>query len=307
MQGCRIGGVPVLGTFEDLPRLAERHAIEEVLIMPGGLSGKQVRQLIESAPQHELRVKVLPSHEQLLEERVAMHPRAVDIEDLLSRDSIELDLNAIRGWITGRVVMVTGSAGSIGSEICRQLLKLGPARLVLLDRAETGQFHLERQLRQLVEEGCRAQGSDADNPEHQGRSPHIDIRLADLTDRARLEMLFAETHPEIIFHAAAYKHVPLMESHCGEAVKNIVLATRYLVDLADEYDACALVMISTDKAVNPTSVMGSCKRLAEQYVQAPAPDRSAVSLRFVLATCSIHRAAPCRFSVSRSPAAGQSR
>jgi FlaA1/EpsC-like NDP-sugar epimerase len=113
--------------------------------------------------------------------------------------------------------------------------------------------------------------SDRGNPKSEIRnpkSPHIDVRLADLTDRNRLIALFDETRPEIIFHAAAYKHVPLMESHCGEAIKNIVLATRNLVELADEYDSRALVMISTDKAVNPTSVMGSCKRLAEQYVQA---------------------------------------
>ncbi len=276
MQGRRIGGVPVLGTCEELPQLAERYAIEEVLIMSGGLPGKQVRRLIEIAPNHEFRVKVLPSFQQLLEERVAMHPRSVAIEDLLSRESVELDLDGIREWIVGRVVMVTGSAGSIGSEISRQLLKLGPARLVLVDRAETGQFHLDRELRRLIDDcGLSIRNSKS-------APPQIDICLADLTDRSRLESLFAETRPEIIFHAAAYKHVPLMESHSGEAVKNIVLATRYLVDLADEYDARALVMISTDKAVNPTSVMGSCKRLAEQYVQAYAASSTCrfVTVRF---------------------------
>jgi FlaA1/EpsC-like NDP-sugar epimerase len=199
--------------------------------------------------EHGFRVKVLPSYEQLLEERVAVHPRAVAIEDLLSRPSVEIDLSAIRDWLAGQVVMVTGSAGSIGSEICRQLLKLGPQRLVLVDRAETGQFFLERELLRLTSK------------------VEVEACLADLTDRERLETLFRETRPDIVFHAAAYKHVPLMESHCGEAVKNIVLATRNVVDLADAHGAKALVMISTDKAVNPTSVMGSCKRLAEQYVQ----------------------------------------
>jgi FlaA1/EpsC-like NDP-sugar epimerase len=281
IQGRRIGGVPVIGTSRELTQLTKRHAIEEVLIISGGLAGKQVRRLIESAPQHEFRVKVLPSFQQMLEERVAMHPRSVAIEDLLSRESVDLNLDAIRDWIAGRVVMVTGSAGSIGSEVCRQLMRLGPARLVLVDRAETPQFHLERELRQLQKEGFRVQSSDSksrQNPEPRTLNPEIDVRLADLTDRNRLETLFAETRPEIVFHAAAYKHVPLMESHCSEAVKNIVLATRYLVDLADEYSAHALVMISTDKAVNPTSVMGSCKRIAEQYVQA----RSSISAcRFV--------------------------
>jgi FlaA1/EpsC-like NDP-sugar epimerase len=274
MKGRRIGGVPVLGTCQKLPQLAEQHEIEEVLIMSGGLSGKKVRQLVESAPEHEFRVKVLPSFQQLLEERVAMHPRAVAIEDLLSRESVDLDLNGIREWITGRVVMITGSAGSIGSEICRQLLKLSPARLVLVDRAETGQFHLERELRRLAD--------DCETRSPKSVHTQIDVCLADLTDRARLETLFAEAQPEIIFHAAAYKHVPLMEAHCGEAIKNIVLATRHLVDLADKYDTGALVMISTDKAVNPTSVMGSCKRLAEQYVQAFAASSKCrfVTVRF---------------------------
>lgn len=264
LQGSRIGGVPVLGTCERLAELAQRYAVEEVLIMSGGLSGKKVRQLIESAPGHEFRVKVLPGFQDLLEERVAIQPRPVAIEDLLSRESIDLDSNGIRDWVAGCTVMITGSAGSIGSEICRQLVKLGPARLVPVDRSETGQFHLDRELRRLTAE--------------RGAAPEIEIRLADLTDRDRLATLFAETRPEIVFHAAAYKHVPLMESHCGEAVKNIVLATRNLADLAHEHDCRALVMISTDKAVNPTSVMGTCKRLAEQYVQA----RSASSnCRFV--------------------------
>jgi FlaA1/EpsC-like NDP-sugar epimerase len=169
---------------------------------------------------------------------------------LLCRESVQIDLDAIRDWLAGRVLMVTGSAGSIGSEICRQLVRLRPAKLVVVDRAETPQFYLERELERLAPKA------------------RLDVRLADMVDRARLEALLRETKPAVIFHAAAYKHVPLMETHCGEAVKNIVLATRNLVDLAEELGVGALVMISTDKAVNPTSVMGSCKRLAEQYVQA---------------------------------------
>jgi FlaA1/EpsC-like NDP-sugar epimerase len=260
----RIGGVPVIGTCDDLPRLATRYGVEEVLIMSGELPGTQVRRLMETAGQHSFRVKVLPSYEQLLGEQVAVHPRSVAIEDLLCRPTVELDMNAVHRWVTGRVVMVTGSAGSIGSEICRQLLKLNPAQVVLVDRAETSQFFLERELMRLAPEA------------------NLSVRLADMTDRTRLHALFAETKPEIIFHAAAYKHVPLMEDHCGEAVKNIVLATRNLVDLADHHGSKALVMISTDKAVNPTSIMGSCKRLAEQYVQARAPGSSCrlVTVRF---------------------------
>jgi FlaA1/EpsC-like NDP-sugar epimerase len=264
VQGSRIGGVPVIGTSADIAQLVARHGVEEVLITSGDLPGVQVRRLVETGREHAFRVRVLPSYNQLLEGCVAVQPRPVAIEDLLGRASVELDLQSVRDWLAGRVVMVTGSAGSIGSEICRQLLRLGPAELVIVDRAETGQFYLQRELGELA--------ADSNS------RVLIHTRLTDLTDRDRLNAVLRDTRPEIIFHAAAYKHVPLMESHCAEAVKNIVLATRNLAELAEQHGTRALVMISTDKAVNPTSVMGSCKRLAEQYVQARS---AASSCRFV--------------------------
>ena len=264
VQGRRIAGLPVLGTQNDLSRLVEEHQIEEVLLTAGALPGKDVRALFDLGNKHGFRVKVLPSYEQLLHERVDVSPRSVAIADLLRRPSVELDNRTIRQWIDGKTVMVTGSAGSIGSEICRQLLALSPTRIVVVDRSETAQFFLERELRRLV--------PDAE----------IEVVLADLTDCDRMRSVFADYRPAIVFHAAAYKHVPLMESHVGEAFKNIVLATRHLVDLAEEFEAEGLVMISTDKAVNPTSVMGSCKRLAEQYVQAKASTSTCrlVTVRF---------------------------
>ncbi|NOY43109.1 MAG: polysaccharide biosynthesis protein [Planctomycetes bacterium] len=252
IQGRRIAGVPVLGKLDEIAALVEKHKIAEVLITSGSLPGKEVRALVELAAQHDFRVKVLPSYEQLLHEHVAINPRPVAIADLLRRPSVTLDTESISHWISGRTVLVTGSAGSIGSEICRQLLKLSITKLVLVDRTETGQFFIEREMRRLAPEA------------------NIEVVLADLTDRERMAAVFQEHKPDIIFHAAAYKHVPLMEKHVGEAVKNIVLATQNIVDLAEEYHAEGFVMISTDKAVNPTSVMGSCKRLAEQYVQAKA-------------------------------------
>ncbi len=264
VQGRRIGGVPVVGTCDDLPTLVERQGVEEVLITAGELPGTQVRALVDTARTNNFRVKVVPSYEQLLEERVAVHPRSVAIEDLLCRPAVELDLDGLCDWLSGRVVMVTGSAGSIGSEICRQLVKLRPAKLVAVDRAESPQFFLEQELRRLV------------------LDTEIEVRLADMNDHGRIDMLLADTKPDVIFHAAAYKHVPLMEAHCGEAIKNIVVTTRRLVDLAEEHKVQALVMISTDKAVNPTSVMGCCKRLAEQYVQARSGGSSCrlVTVRF---------------------------
>ena len=252
VQGRRIAGIPVMGTHADVPALVRDYGVEELLITSGALPGKDVRALVTLASQHGFRVKVLPSYEQILEGSVAINPRPVAIADLLRRPSVELDMESIHHWIDERVVMVTGSAGSIGSEICRQVLRLSPTKLVLVDRSETGQFFLEHELRRLAPEA------------------DIKVALADLTDAARTEALFRDFRPQIIFHAAAYKHVPLMEAHVGEAVKNIVLATRILTDLAEAHHAEGLVMISTDKAVNPTSVMGSCKQLAEQYVQSKA-------------------------------------
>ncbi len=251
-QGRRIAGIPVLGSNADIAELAEKHGIGEVLLTAGALPGKQVREIVDMASEHDFHVKVLPSFEQLLQDRVDVRPRSVAIADLLHRPSVELDNESIQHWIAGRTILVTGSAGSIGSEICRQLLAQSPTKIVVVDRSETGQFFLERELRRLAPD------------------LHIEVALADLNDRERLHALFAEHRPDIIFHAAAYKHVPLLEAHVGEAIKNIVVSTRNLVDLAEEFQAEGFVMISTDKAVNPTSVMGSCKRLAEQYVQAKA-------------------------------------
>jgi FlaA1/EpsC-like NDP-sugar epimerase len=268
VQGRQIGGVCVVGTCEDVPQLVERLGVEEILLTAGELPGTQIRRLIDRAHTAGVRVKVLPSYAQLLEERVAVHPRPVAIEDLLCRPAVELDAEALREWLSGQVVMVTGSAGSIGSEICRQLVRLEPKQLIAVDRAESPQFFLEQELRRLA----------ADTSANEIAATEIVARLADLTDAARLDALLAETRPDVIVHAAAYKHVPLMEAHCGEAIKNIVVATRNLVDLAEEHQVSALVMISTDKAVNPTSVMGCCKRLAEQYVQARS---AAARCRFV--------------------------
>ena len=261
--GTRIGGVPVVGTVDQLSALAERHGVRELLIAAGALAGRQVRWLVEQGRQLGLGVRVLPSYEQLISGSVAIRPRPVSIHDLLRREPVELDLENIRGWIDGRVLLVTGSAGSIGSEICRQLLHFTPRKIVLVDRSETGQFFLERELVGRV-----------------GRT-EVQIAIADVLDRPRMAMLFSQHQPQIVFHAAAYKHVPLMERHPGEAVKNILVATRLLADMAMEHRAQSFVLISTDKAVNPTSVMGACKRAAELYVQ------------------SARRSSPCRFITVR--------
>jgi len=255
--GTSIGGVPVIGGIDQTCQLAERHAVREILIASGELSGRQVRKLVEDARPHQINVKVLPSYEQLISGTVDIRPRPVSINDLLRREPVQLDLGNIGQWIDGRVLMITGSAGSIGSEICRQLLQFSPKRLILVDRSENGQFFLERELKEQVD-------SAAEN------GVELDVRVVDVLNARGTRRLLEECRPDIIFHAAAYKHVPLMEAHPSEAVRNIVLATRQLADLANECGVESFVLISTDKAVNPTSVMGACKRVAELYVQSQA-------------------------------------
>jgi len=262
--GTRIGSSRVLGTLPETCQIAAHYGVTEILITTGGLSGRQVRRLVDEARQRQMRVKVLPSFEELISGRLAVQPRPVAIEDLLRREPVTLELENIRHWIDDRVLLVTGSAGSIGSEICRQLLQFSPKRLVMVDRWETGQFYLEQEL------------------SRQQRDVQIDVQIADLLDEKRMRELLETYRPDIIFHAAAYKHVPLMEKHPSEAVRNIILATRTLANLAMEYEVDSFVMISTDKAVNPTNVMGACKRVAELYVQSLAGQSSCrfVTVRF---------------------------
>ena len=254
-----IGGVPVVGTIERLDRLARHHRVEELLIAADECSGQQVRRIVRLAESVGVAVKVLPSYEQILHERVDFRPRTVSITDLLKRDPIKLDMRGLHQWIDGKVVLVTGSAGSIGSEICRQLRQFEPQRLVFVDRNENGQFYLQREL---------AAAGQLD----------VQFEIADAGDLNRMRALFQQHDPDIVFHAAAYKHVPLMEANPREAVQNIVAVTKNVADLSDEFGVDSFVMISTDKAVNPTSVMGACKRVAEIYVQALS---SSTRCRFV--------------------------
>ncbi len=262
--GSKIGGVRVLGTTEDTCKIAKRHGLDQVLITAGDLPGKQVRQLVSDGKRDGVNVSVLPSFEQLLNGRVGLRPREVSIEDLLRRDPVQLEQEKLHTWLKGRTILVTGGAGSIGSEICRQLLQFGPAKLVVVDRNECNQFFLERELQ-------------ADFPDVE-----LAICMADGCDPRRMEQVFEDHKPSVVFHAAAYKHVPLMEVNRGQAVKNIVSLTKNLADLADSHNVESFVMISTDKAVNPTSVMGACKRVAELYVQSLAESSSCrfVTVRF---------------------------
>ncbi len=262
--GLRISGIPVMGTLDQTCSLAVQYGISEVFITAGTISGKRMRRLMSDCETRGVRVRVLPSYDDLLSKRVELTTRSVSIEDLLRRDPIDLDQSKLSRWLDSRTLLVTGSAGSIGSEICRQLLRFNPSRIVLVDRSESGQFFLDRELRQLSDK-------------HE-----IIVLLADGNDEARMQQIFERYRPDVVFHAAAYKHVPLMEENCGEAVKNIVLLTKRLADLAAANGVKSFVMVSTDKAVNPTNVMGACKRVAELYVQSlnRSTDCEFVTVRF---------------------------
>ena len=190
LTGTRIEGVPVLGGCEHANQLVERHRVQQILVMQGELSGGQLRKLMDDARQGACEVRVVPNYRQLIEGIVVIQPRPVSIEDLLQREAVNLDIHDTARWIDGRVILVTGSAGSIGSEICRQLLQFTPQRIVLLDRAETGQFFLERELRPLASK------------------KQIDVCIADVLDEPRMRRVLMQHRPHVIFHAAAYKHVP---------------------------------------------------------------------------------------------------
>lgn len=246
-QGRRIHGVPVLGTREDLPRAIERTRPDEILVAMPSVDHSVLRGVVRALEPFTLPIRTLPGLQQLMRGRVSVgHIHDLVIEDLLRRDPVGLSLAAVRELVAGRRVLVTGAGGSIGSELCRQIAVLSPASLVMVDRYENGLHGVAGDLR--------------DTP---GARPLI----CDITDAARLEMVMRDTCPELVFHAAAHKHVPLMEANVCEAVKNNVTGTRMLVEAAARHGASHFVLISTDKAVRPSSVMGASKRIAELIVQ----------------------------------------
>lgn len=259
-HGINIHGIPVLGSPDDLKSEIGRLELAEVIIAMPSASAKRMGEVARLCRERGVRCETVPSLSQLALGRVRVSQlREVDIEDLLGRAPVKLDTDNIRSLIAGRVVMVTGAGGSIGSELCRQVAGFAPARLLVLDQSEVQLFPIEQEL-----------------IEH-GHGPMVVPLVADILDEARMRQILERFAPELIFHAAAHKHVPMMEAQPGEAVKNNSVGTARLADLALAYGVARFVMISTDKAINPTSVMGASKRLAEIYVQAlhaSAPDKT---------------------------------
>ncbi len=249
--GTSIGGLSVLGATKDVKAIAARKRATRALITIANAPGEQIRRITELCRDAGLETKIIPGIYEIVGDKVNLSRiREVAIEDLLGREPVQLDEDVVGATIGSRVVLVTGAGGSIGSELCRQICRFGPARLVLVERFENALFEIHRELTLAF--------------------PHVPIepRVADVCDVTRMTQLFEESKPALVFHAAAHKHVPMMEWNAGEAVKNNVGGTRAVADLADRFGVERFVLVSTDKAVNPTSVMGATKRVAEIYIQA---------------------------------------
>lgn len=261
--GRSIHGLPVYGPLEKLVKLAPMARVNELVITMKGAGPKQVKEIVELGRQIGATTQIIPSFTQLASGEVKIErSRPVAIEDLLGRAPVNLDSTGITRLLRDRVVLVTGAGGSIGSELCRQILAQGPRRLVMVEQTEIALFEIEQEL----------MGTD--------RGGRLLPLIVDVADEPAIRAVFARFRPEVVFHAAAHKHVPLMERQPAEALKNNTLATAGLTRLASEHGVERFIFISTDKAINPTSVMGCSKRLAEKSLQARqrAPDNRTVFL-----------------------------
>ncbi len=249
--GTVVHGIPVLGTTADIPRLVREYDIEQVVITISQGNRAGILKVVGACEKAGVKARIIPGLFDILQGRVGVKSiREVQIEDLLGREPVRLGKGAVRGMLAGRTVMVTGAGGSIGSELCRQALRFSPARILLVERSEPALYEIDREL--------RARHQDL---------PVVPL-IADVADRARMQQVFSQWTPDVVIHAAAHKHVPMMELNVGEAIHNNVSGTRVTAELAADHGVATFVLVSTDKAVNPTSVMGTTKRLAELVVQA---------------------------------------
>ena len=263
--GYSVAGVRIIGTRDDIINISEAYDIDEIFFTIVNIDNKNKKEILEICSKTNAKVKVLPSLTELItEENLYSSLRDVSIEDLLGREPVQLDNHNIKNLINKKVVLVTGAGGSIGSELCRQILLHNPKQILLLDNYENGLYDIEMELKT--------------------NHPNNDIRaiVANIREKERLDTIFETYKPEIVFHAAAHKHVPLMENNPTEAIKNNVFGTYNLVECSDKYNVKRFILISTDKAVNPTNIMGATKRLCEMIIQAKDKQSSTeyVAVRF---------------------------
>lgn len=246
----KIHGVQVLGGLDKLQSIVERKQAEEIIIATPSASTREMRAIVSACEKTGIKFKTVPGPKEIVNGAVHLNQvREVKIEDLLDRDAVRIDMDRIQSLVNDRCVLITGAAGSIGSELTRQILQLHPKKVICLDRSENGLFYLERDLLPFMNRSF------------------FEICIADVTDKKKLAHIFNLYRPELVFHAAAYKHVPLMEQHPVDAVQNNIIGTLNTVQLAAEFEVEKFILISTDKAVNPSSVMGATKRFAEMVLQ----------------------------------------
>lgn len=246
-----LSGKKVLGTLKDIPELIEKYDIQMVTIAIPSLSRKKLRRIFELVESAHVKVNTMPSIEELASGKISVSKlKTIDVVDLLGRDEVELDIESIKDQITDKVILVTGAGGSIGSEICRQIIQFNPAKLLLLGHGENSIYLIDRELR----------------THHQNCPTEIVPIIADIQDREKINEIMEQYHPDIVYHAAAHKHVPLMEYNPKEAVKNNIFGTKNVAEAAKAARVKNFVMVSTDKANNPPNVMGSTKRIAEMIV-----------------------------------------
>ena len=249
-QNTDIHGIPILGAVEQLPKICQDHNIEEIAIAIPSATHQQLRRVIQVCEGTKIRFRTVPSITDIASGKFRVSQiRDVDISDLLGREAVHLDLNSIEAFTKDKIILVTGAGGSIGSEMCRQVCNFNPKLLLLVEHAENPLFNIERELRRQFPQLA------------------MEAIICNITDKTRVEGIFEKYRPPVVIHAAAHKHVPLMELNPGESIRNNIVGTRIVADAADKYGAINFVMISTDKAVNPTSLMGSSKRIAEMYIQ----------------------------------------
>ncbi|KMT22617.1 nucleoside-diphosphate sugar epimerase/dehydratase [Clostridium cylindrosporum] len=248
--GGLINGTPIIGTRNDIGDIVKNRDIDEILIALPSINNHERREIMKICSATGVKLKTLPGIYELINGKISINQiRDVEIEDLLGRDPIELNIEGIAGYLSDKVVLITGGGGSIGSELCRQIVKFGPKKLIVLDIYENGAYDLQMELNFKYPEVSK------------------EVVIASIREKERLEEVFERFKPDVVFHAAAHKHVPLMEANPKEAIKNNVIGTLNLAKTADKYNVKKFVLISTDKAVNPTNIMGATKRMCEMVIQ----------------------------------------
>ncbi len=249
--GKYVFGVPVLGTTKDIDKIVKEENIDEIIICIANIEPKRKKEIIDICKNTNTKLKTIPGIYEIIDGKVNVTKiRDVQIEDLLGREPVKMNLNDMDSIINDKVVMVTGGGGSIGSELCRQIAKYNPRQLIILDIYENNAYEIQQELIR-----------------HYHENLNLKVLIASVRDEHKMDKIFEQYKPEIVFHAAAHKHVPLMEDSPCEAIKNNVFGTQNVVNLSDKYNVKKFVLISTDKAVNPTNIMGATKRCCEMIVQ----------------------------------------